>query len=588
MPSQEKTRSRRGWWTGPRAFLLVTVSLCLGLWIGLSAGTALPGGASAAPSSSNSGYWKLVKIELGKPDKLDLPANVVSASTQERNFVTTLRGKDRNTGQFTGAEQVVSWTWTPIPRVVRAGQALPFTVTLNHVKSEGNLGILQATGRVLFHTRGQDGGLWGEPVGWVNDSDGKGNGQKVGGGPADKGTVSAVTYTDLGTYELRGTGEIPKGSGQMAIVVNIDHAGRSWYWTYIYDWVAATPPAKSGKPVPPATTDLETTTQGEPDTKPDGPATETTGGMDCLDPKFQQCVDEWQRMAVSILNKNRPELGPWSISPYGHILNKSIIDFRKPDDWETKYRSSRACFVWAEYRGEHTRKDYKGELPSLEDYMRTCYGTTTTRPEGKKPDRDSLDHADGGRILQAPRLTVESGKTVLVPVSLIRPDGVANMNYNLNYDPAVARPEGKSSRGNLLNSSAIFSANPAESGRVRLGFARTEGLQRTGTVALIPFRAVGKPGTCTPLTLEALETQDANHESLPIKLIHGEICIVSQNILGDCTGDGTLTAADAQCALDISVGLRPTLECVDMDKNGSVTSGDAQIILRNLQWGRGQ
>jgi hypothetical protein len=49
---------------------------------------------------------------------------------------------------------------------------------------------------------------------------------------------------------------------------------------------------------------------------------------------------------------------------------------------------------------------------------------------------------------------------------------------------------------------------------------------------------------------------------------------------GDCDGDGELTAADALCALKMSVGNREEDLKMDMDKNDLVTSGDARILLR--------
>ena len=49
---------------------------------------------------------------------------------------------------------------------------------------------------------------------------------------------------------------------------------------------------------------------------------------------------------------------------------------------------------------------------------------------------------------------------------------------------------------------------------------------------------------------------------------------------GDCNGDGVLNAFDADCALEMSVRLRPESPEMDMDGSGTVTSRDARILLQ--------
>lgn len=50
---------------------------------------------------------------------------------------------------------------------------------------------------------------------------------------------------------------------------------------------------------------------------------------------------------------------------------------------------------------------------------------------------------------------------------------------------------------------------------------------------------------------------------------------------GDCNGDNKLTALDALCALQMSVGKIEENENIDVDGNGEVSSLDAKIILQN-------
>src|SRR5262249_46664239 len=124
--------------------------------------------------------------------------------------------------------------------------------------------------------------------------------------------------------------------------------------------------------------------------------------------------------------------------------------------------------------------------------------------------------------LLAENRTVLAGDIVSVPVWLVNGPDVANMNFTVGYNVNVARPEGDPTKGNLLGDpDTLFSANPKETGLIRLGFARSTGLGGTGTgiVAYLPFRAAGKPGDRTPVHLEVQKINNAGGTDLTIARI---------------------------------------------------------------------
>lgn len=182
--------------------------------------------------------------------------------------------------------------------------------------------------------------------------------------------------------------------------------------------------------------------------------------------------------------------------------------------------------------------------------------------------------------LQAVRRTVPQGESVTIPIWLLKAQGVANLNFNLKYDPNVAKATGTFAKGNLLDK-ALFEANPQESGMVRVGFAQNSDLSGYGTVAQITFQANGAPGTKTPLTLEVTTISSANSGKPSIDLIHGEIVVVGKDgtLPGDSDGDLQVTARDAGDALKMSVKLIPVKMVCDVDQDGQVTSTDARLIL---------
>lgn len=222
-----------------------------------------------------------------------------------------------------------------------------------------------------------------------------------------------------------------------------------------------------------------------------------------------------------------------------------------------------------------------------------CSPTCKTPPTGGEPNTNV-----SRMTLQAAKRSVIEGQTALIPVWLVKANNVANINYELTYNGAVAKIEGNPSKGNLLDN-ALFSANAKDSGILRAGLAQTSGLSGTGTVTNIPFRAVGKPGDRTTLELKVTTVNDPNGGVPQIDRINGEIVILNQDGTlpggggggsgeiprGDCDGDRKLTESDALCALEMSVQLRPALAIMDMDGNGAIDSRDAVIILQRVMSG---
>ena len=144
-------------------------------------------------------------------------------------------------------------------------------------------------------------------------------------------------------------------------------------------------------------------------------------------------------------------------------------------------------------------------------------------------------------LLEAEKREVTSGESVLVPVWLKNAADVANINFTVSYDPDVAIVESELTKGNLL-SNALFSNNPRESGLIRVGFAQTSGLNGTGTVAYLPFKTVGRPGSRTALRLAVTTINNPGGAKLKIHRINGSIAIIDpkDRVQGDCDGDGQL------------------------------------------------
>ena len=183
--------------------------------------------------------------------------------------------------------------------------------------------------------------------------------------------------------------------------------------------------------------------------------------------------------------------------------------------------------------------------------------------------------------LQAGKRSVKQGETVSVPIWLINGQGLIDMNFNLTYDANVAQSAGPIVKGNVLGG-ADFEANPNQPGLVQVGFVPQQGgvTAPVGTVAQIPFKAVGAPGSRTALHLVPRKSSVTGGAPANLTTIDGEILVVTDEGLlpGDTTGDGQVNMDDVLAALKMSVGLLPVNMRADMDKDGQVTAADARLI----------
>lgn len=330
----------------------------------------------------------------------------------------------------------------------------------------------------------------------------------------------------------------------------------------------------------------------------------------------QGCFERWITEAMSRLNAYNGDEDfnankPYSINKYGQLEGRYFHSAYEPDNFH-QYNNSKYWWMWDHYTVESvsdwSREEWRAaEVPALRPYMRQCLGESGTVPLSAGvvagvpdltatsvnslpiPPFGSTEPASVSQMtLQAGQRRVEEGGLVYVPVWLIYGTNVANMNFNILYDGAVAVPEGDLIKGSLLDR-ALFESNIGQADLIHAGFAQTTGLYGTGSVAYIPFRAVGRAGDLTGLCLEITIINDPGGTVLAIDRIHGAIQIVGPDGLvpGDCNNDGELTPYDAFCALQMSVKLRPERLVLDLDGDNEVTSRDASIILQQATRPRG-
>jgi len=185
--------------------------------------------------------------------------------------------------------------------------------------------------------------------------------------------------------------------------------------------------------------------------------------------------------------------------------------------------------------------------------------------------------------IQAGQREGKLGEVITVPVYLLNPDGLANLNVTLNYSSAIAQVEGKIVRGNVLGN-VLFEANTGETGQARIGIAGNKSLSDSGILAHIPFKITGKPGDRAELTVVVSTANRSDGTELNADTIAGAILILDETggVPGDSDGDRALTAGNALAAMKMSVKLLPEKMSSDIDSDGKVTSNDARMILQKV------
>jgi len=243
-------------------------------------------------------------------------------------------------------------------------------------------------------------------------------------------------------------------------------------------------------------------------------------------------------------------------------------------------------------------------------------GPPLTETGGGPRDKDGKTPpgGGGGPLLVADRVSAFSGETVWVPVSLIDVANLANMNFDVSYDPEGAQLV-EIYKGEFLRD-RLFEANSGETGRVRAGFAGKTALSGTGRAMALRFRVTGAAGATVPIRVSVRESNDLAGVRVAVGTRDGAIEIRGTGGPGSGgpggggpggagpggggpggrgpggggpggggpggggPGGWEPTALDASRALKMSVRLLQVEMRYDVSVDGAVTARDATMILQ--------
>jgi len=174
-----------------------------------------------------------------------------------------------------------------------------------------------------------------------------------------------------------------------------------------------------------------------------------------------------------------------------------------------------------------------------------------------------------------------SGSTVQIPLTLKGvTEKIGNMDITLSYDPSVLEATEVIKGG--LTTTSLFEYNLIDWDTIKISLADKAGFSGDGSIAYVKFNVIGYDGSVSPLEIVSLSAnRAADLAAMDIPTQDGLFTVLGvEQGMGDCNGDGKITAADALCALQMAVGKRAEDLVMDVSEDGKVSSVDARKILR--------
>jgi hypothetical protein len=193
-----------------------------------------------------------------------------------------------------------------------------------------------------------------------------------------------------------------------------------------------------------------------------------------------------------------------------------------------------------------------------------------------------------------------NGATIDVPISVSSTETIGAMDISLTYDPTVITATGVAD-GELIADADLIANYTGMSGVVNVSLASLNGINGTGTIAVIQFNVVGCEDVTSPLTFSRADAYDLDkpitdadgkvisYEQMTVETTNATFtatgeCEPSGNNTGDIDGSGDVTMSDAVYLAKHAVGLSgyETISANgDVDGNGEVTMSDAVYLAKH-------
>jgi len=199
-------------------------------------------------------------------------------------------------------------------------------------------------------------------------------------------------------------------------------------------------------------------------------------------------------------------------------------------------------------------------------------------------DNVSFTTSEAAPIVEIQSGNGPRGKTITLPIILtnITAKEVSAITVDVGYDSAVFKnptaligPAGSAAEKTIAT-------NEVASGLFRITIFSTYNNDPIGDGVIVYLTLSILSNAPTSSAILACTPMGSNPSGGDV-YIEGKDATVTilGNMEGDCDGDGTVTIAEVQSAINMYLGILPVLDCVDVNKNGKVSIGEVQKVINN-------
>ena len=176
------------------------------------------------------------------------------------------------------------------------------------------------------------------------------------------------------------------------------------------------------------------------------------------------------------------------------------------------------------------------------------------------------------------------GKKVVVPIVLTNVEGepIASISVDVGYNTAFfEKPEADIGPAGSAALKTI-AASEISSGIFRITILSTSNNNAIGDGVIVYLTLTilsNAPGSSSILTNTA-SASDPSGVEVSVDGTGGTVTILG-NMAGDCNGDGTVSIAEVQAAINMYLEINAVEDCVDINGNGKVSIGEVQKVINN-------
>jgi len=176
------------------------------------------------------------------------------------------------------------------------------------------------------------------------------------------------------------------------------------------------------------------------------------------------------------------------------------------------------------------------------------------------------------------------GEKITLPITLTNVTGtdIAAVSVDIGYDTSIfEKPKAAIGPAGDVADKTISTSEPSSDVfRVTVLSIKNNNVIGDGVVAYLTLDILSNaPGSETTLT-NTTSASDPSGNDVVVDCTDATVTLLGY-LAGDCNGDGTVSVAEVQSAINMALDITPVEDCVDVNGNGKVSIGEVQKVINN-------